>query len=35
MKFLKDLVLSEEFKKGILIGGGILGVACVISWLVN
>lgn len=35
MKFLKDLFLSAEFKRGILIGGGILGVACLISWLVN
>lgn len=35
MRFLKDLFLSREFKNGILIGGGVLGVAYMISWLVN
>lgn len=33
--FLKDLVFSREFGKGILIGLGIMAVAVVISHLVN
>lgn len=35
MKFIKDLVLSQEFVKGLLIGGGLLAAAIVVSWLVN
>lgn len=29
-KFLKDLLLSQEFAKGILIGGGIMVAAVIV-----
>lgn len=35
MNFLKDLVFSKEFLKGLLIGLGIMSVAYGISHLVN
>jgi len=35
ISFLKDLVLSREFAKGLLIGGGIMTVVVGISYLVN
>lgn len=34
-KFLKDLVFSKEFLKGIIIGTGIMAASGVISFLAN
>jgi hypothetical protein len=35
MNFLKDLVFSREFRKGLFIGLGVMVVAYSVSWLVN
>lgn len=35
ISFLKDLVFSREFGKGLLIGGGIMTVAVALSYLAN
>lgn len=35
LTFVKDLVTSPEFLKGILIGGSIMAVAVGVHWLVN
>jgi hypothetical protein len=35
ISFLKDLVFSKEFGKGLLIGGSIMAVAVVVSYLLN
>ena len=35
VSFVKDLVFSREFLKGLLIGLAVMGVAVGVHWLVN